>query len=144
MAATNPNSRRALSNRSLQPPSLLSLKPSIRTSSASFKRPRSPDREDALYVQQTKRIRGATTQVAVSTQKEAKKEKQAERDASKQEFKEKYTKAFPKWIFHFDIENINLKTSMINILKSRVQQLDGVSLFPIYASSSSSKLTRRP
>jgi regulatory subunit for Cdc7p protein kinase len=125
MASTSTSSRRALSLKSLQGTANAPNKSGQRVPSASFKRPRSPEAPENSSTAKKARASLALSASALQKEKDAKRERQ-EREQQKQEFKDKYTKAFPSWTFYFDTENISMKTSQINLLRSRVQELGGV------------------
>ncbi|TFK18929.1 hypothetical protein FA15DRAFT_602403 [Coprinopsis marcescibilis] len=121
---TSTSSRRILSARSLQGPSASAGHPtSWRTSSASYKRPRSPDRDETRAT--SKRIRSVSISASQSTQRDIKKDKSTEREQQKLEFKEKYSKAFPNWSFYLDIENIAARECVQDVLIHRIEQLGG-------------------
>ncbi|KAJ2936555.1 hypothetical protein H1R20_g534, partial [Candolleomyces eurysporus] len=125
MATTSTSVRRALSLKSLQASANHPQKSTQRhPSSASFKRPRSPEPTENSSTAKKARASTAISASALQKEKEAKRER-LEREQQKQEFKDKYTRAFPSWTFYFDTENISMKTSQINLLKGRVEQLGG-------------------
>ncbi|KAF6760014.1 Dfp1/Him1, central region-domain-containing protein [Ephemerocybe angulata] len=117
--ASTMSGRRALSTRSLQTPSLSSQKASARPSSASFKRPRSPEPAEHNSASQTKKPRASAS---TST---GKRQERLERDQQKQEFKEKYTRAFPTFRFYFEQDHIALKPTQVNLLIARIEDLGG-------------------
>ncbi|KDR75415.1 hypothetical protein GALMADRAFT_280094 [Galerina marginata CBS 339.88] len=108
MSSFQITSRRPLTNRHLQGPSNPSpAKPHPRTVSGS-KRPRSPDLGDAPPNFTTKRVRATLqdTPTPVPPRDLQKERKHAEREQKATEFRQKYTRAFPTWIFYLDSENI--------------------------------------
>lgn len=123
MASSLPQ-RRPLSSRFLQGPSQPSPTKQVRTVSGS-KRPRSPDHGDASTHPNTKRVR-AITQDSAASRNINKERKHAEREA---EFKQKYTRAFPGWIFYLDSET--LAKNVEHTFRAKILHLGGVSYFLI-------------
>lgn len=124
------SSRRALSNRTQHTPALSVGKGSQgrSNSSASFKRPRSPEPGEHLSASQSKRARGASTSASLREKERRRdKEDRLDKEQQKQEFREKYSKAFPLWTFYFDLDNISMKSSQVKLLTSRIEALGGVS-----------------
>ncbi|EAU91373.2 hypothetical protein CC1G_07408 [Coprinopsis cinerea okayama7 len=115
MATTS--ERRALSTRSMQP-TILPNRPRLLL--PSFKRPRSPERDDSRAAQ--KRVKPTSSNTST---RESKKDRHAEREQQRHEFKEKYTRAFPNWSFYVDCENIQAKQSIVDELILRIEQLGG-------------------
>lgn len=86
------------------------------------KRPHSPETtENGIQ----KRIRTADTTVASGRDKR-KEQKQLEREAKETNFRDKYTRAFPNWVFYFDTDNIGPEVEVLSLEQS-VEQLGGVS-----------------
>lgn len=117
--ATSLPQRRPLSSRFLQGPSQPSPPKQVRAVSGS-KRPRSPDHGDAPH---TKRVR-AITQDSATSRNINKERKNAEREA---EFKQKYTRAFPGWIFYLDSET--LAKNVEHTFRAKILHLGGVGHF---------------
>jgi regulatory subunit for Cdc7p protein kinase len=104
-----------------QPSQLLS--PARQNISRSIsKRPRSPDLERST----AKRTKAAP-QTPVKDREDERERRKAEREAQKEEFRVKYTRHFPSWTFHFDIDHCG-KEGVINDLKGKITQLGGVRL----------------
>lgn len=104
-----------------------------RTPSASAKRPRSPDCVADVFVSQTnpKRVRPAlpepTTTTLADEERKDKEQRRQAREAAKTEFRVKYTRAFPSWVFYFDLDQLDPDTATLrNSLASRVVQLGAV------------------
>ena len=87
----------------------------------SAKRAHSPEPHVEAHGNSSKRAK-PTPEVAAASALE-RKARRAERE---QEFREKYTKAFPNWVFYFDMETVapNLKDA----LGKRVTQMGAVRL----------------
>ena len=112
---------------SLQIPTVLS--PLKRTASSVSKRARSPD---ATAESNSKRVKreslSPSTLAAREDDRKEKERKRAERDAQKQEFRIKYTKAFPGWVFYFNLDLLDPDSASVReYLESKVTQLGGVS-----------------
>ena len=99
MAAAN---RRPLASRalSLQIPNVIS--PLKRSLSGPFKRARSPDTTVESASKRAKAIPPSHT--ARDDERKEKERKRTEREAQKEEFRIKYTRAFPSWVFYFDLD----------------------------------------
>lgn len=111
---------------SLQIPTVLS--PLKRTASGASKRPRSPD---PIAESNSKRVKGGPlspgTLAAREDDRKEKERKRVERDAQKEEFRIKYTKAFPGWVFYFDLDLLDPDSASVReYLESKVIQLGGV------------------
>lgn len=109
-----------------------------RTPSASVKRPRSPEPAgDALVGQtNTKRVRATlaepTNTILPDEERKDKEQRRQAREASKNEFRVKYTRAFPSWVFYFDLDQLDPDVATLrNSLASRVTQLGAVCLYNI-------------
>lgn len=112
---------------SLQIPTVLS--PLKRTASGVSKRARSPD---PAAESNPKRVKGGLpspgTLAARDDDRKEKERKRVERDAQKEEFRIKYTKAFPGWVFYFDLDLLDPDSAPVReYLESKVTQLGGVS-----------------
>jgi len=112
--------RRPLASRFLQGPSQPSPGKQARTVSGS-KRPRSPDHDDAPIHPHTKRVRATTQDCHTTSHKER---KYAEREQKEAEFKQKYTRAFPGWIFYLDSET--LAKNVEHTFRAKILHLGGV------------------
>lgn len=102
-----------------------------RTPSASVKRPRSPEPAGDASGSQTnsKRVRAALAEPATLLDEERKDKEQRRqaREAAKNEFRVKYTRAFPSWVFYFDLDQLDPDIAALrNSLASRVTQLGAV------------------
>lgn len=83
------------------------------------KRSRSPEPSfDSYLSQSSKRIK-ATPPASVNESNERKKEKERMRAENEEEFRSKYTRAFPQWVFYFDIDPVN---SEIAAWKSQLEK----------------------
>ena len=107
-----------------------------RTPSAPVKRPRSPEPAgDAPKRVRSTLAEPSTTTLADEERKDKEQRRQA-REATKNEFRIKYTRAFPSWVFYFDLDQLDPDTAALrNLLASRVTQLGAVCLFDIFFSS---------
>ena len=125
--------RRPLAPRSLHvyPPTTLKA---TRTASGSAKRARSPDLVgDNIAIQATPPKRCKATQPSPSQVLNAPREpkereaRKAEREAQKAEFREKYTRAFPGWVFHFDLDVLDPESAVTRrTLENQVSLLGAV------------------
>jgi regulatory subunit for Cdc7p protein kinase len=126
--------RRPLTSRPIQTPIAISpFKTSARVVSSTAKRARSPEPAgDAGIIQTTvKRARAIPpspiNHVAREEDRKEKDRRKAERDAQKAEFRLKYTRAFPTWVFYFDLDALDPEsTSNRDTLEAQVVQLGGV------------------
>lgn len=107
-----------------------------RTPSASSKRPRSPEPSGDALASQTnpKRVRATHADANGGTQpdeeRKDKDHKRQAREAAKSEFRVKYTRAFPSWVFYFDLDQLDPDTAALrSSLASRVTQLGAVCLY---------------
>lgn len=107
-----------------------------RTPSASVKRARSPEPTgDALASQtSTKRVRATLAEPITTTlpdeERKDKEQRRQTREAVKNEFRVKYTRAFPSWVFYFDLDQLDPDTAALrSSLASRVTQLGAVCLY---------------
>ncbi|KAH7888787.1 Dfp1/Him1, central region-domain-containing protein [Phlebopus sp. FC_14] len=122
--------RRPLTTRQLQLPFRLSpQKLSSRTSLVTVKRPRSPEAPGDVFSVQanSKRARAATESTAATTHDEERREREQRRqarEAAKVEFRVKYTRAFPSWVFYFDLDQLDPESAALrNSLATRVTYL---------------------
>lgn len=118
--------RRPLAARalSLQIPAVVS--PLKRTISGVHKRARSPEAITEARSKRAKMLSPHTVAVREEERKERDRKK-IERDAQKEEFRIKYTRAFPSWVFYFDLDNHDPDSgSAKEYLESKVCQLGGV------------------
>ncbi|TCD62599.1 hypothetical protein EIP91_006645 [Steccherinum ochraceum] len=90
---------------------------------SSIKRAHSPEPREDVYSHPSKRAKPATAAAAASTSKEepSRKSKSESRLAKEAEFRDKYTRAFPKWKFYFDIDDVN--AAKRDDLKSRILEM---------------------
>lgn len=100
--------RRPLANRSTQACSPLR---SMRVASGS-KRARSPDPFDtSTHNQTSKRVKSINPPPAISNRNSTRDKKHVEREQQKAEFRDKYTRAFPGFIFCFDEQSLGAGAS---------------------------------
>ncbi|PFH51982.1 hypothetical protein AMATHDRAFT_2471 [Amanita thiersii Skay4041] len=107
----------------------LSYRPSQPVDSTSSKRARSPDPDDSVTAVQ-KRVRASPTIPSPVTHdrslRQATRERRlAERELQKAEFRDKYRRAFPSWIFYFDLDHIDHDRASIPSFEARIQELEG-------------------
>lgn len=111
---------------SLQIPSIIS--PLKRTVSGASKRARSPDGAGDLTSKRAKG--GPLSPNTLAIREEERKERERrkmEREAQKEEFRVKYTRAFPTWVFYFDLDLLDPDSaSAREYLEGKVTQLGGV------------------
>jgi regulatory subunit for Cdc7p protein kinase len=128
-------SRRPLAPRPLHLhiPAVLPQLKTTRTSSVSVKRARSPDIGDNNAIQATppKRVKPAQpSPVQVANLAHDTKDREArkvEREAQKAEFRLKYTRAFPTWVFHFDLDVLDPESAAVRkTLENKVSLLGAV------------------
>ncbi|KAG1864063.1 Dfp1/Him1, central region-domain-containing protein [Suillus tomentosus] len=101
MPTTN---RRPLSTRTLPlqvPPTMSPFKQGVRSASLLLKRPRSPDPAADASI---KRVRPTPTEATHGEDRKDKERRRVERETQKAEFRFKYTRAFPAWVFYFDLD----------------------------------------
>lgn len=99
-----------------------------RTPSASVKRPRSPEPASQTNA---KRVKATLAEPVATTlpdeERKDKEQRRQAREAAKNEFRVKYTRAFPSWVFYFDLDQLDPDTAALrNSLASRVTQLGAV------------------
>jgi len=109
---------------SLQIPSIISpLKRSV------SKRARSPD--PALETISKRAKNGPPSPGTLADREDERRERErrkTEREAQKEEFRIKYTRAFPTWVFYFDLDLLDPDSpSAKEYLQAKVSQLGGVS-----------------
>ncbi|KAF8444509.1 Dfp1/Him1, central region-domain-containing protein [Boletus edulis BED1] len=95
-----------------------------RTPSAPVKRPRSPEPAGDA----PKRVRATLGEPVTTTlpdeERKDKEQRRQAREAAKNEFRVKYTRAFPSWVFYFDLDQLDPDIAALrNSLVSRVTQL---------------------
>ncbi|OJA14498.1 hypothetical protein AZE42_04452 [Rhizopogon vesiculosus] len=121
-------SRRPLSTRTLPlqvPPSMSPSKP-ITRSSQLVKRPRSPDLTGDLTEHQSivKRVRAAPAEATHGEDHRDRDRRRVERELQKADFRVKYTRAFPGWVFYFDLDLLDPESaSLRSSLAARVLHL---------------------
>ena len=88
-----------------------------------------------MFVNQTnpKRVRATpaepTTTTVPDEERKDKEQKRQTREAAKNEFRVKYTRAFPSWVFYFDLDQLDPDAAALrSLLASRVTQLGAVRL----------------
>ncbi|KAG5653616.1 hypothetical protein H0H81_011842 [Sphagnurus paluster] len=115
--------RRPLTNRSHQS----TLSPVKPQRTASTKRPRSPEPPvDPLVSRPSfKRVKATDPSPAPKTKEKQSKDarKLLEREQQKAEFKEKYTRAFPNFIFYFD--ELNIPPDALDMYEEMIDELGG-------------------
>jgi hypothetical protein len=111
---------------SLQIPSVVS--PLRRSVSVASKRPRSPDPPGETTSKRAKNgLPSLGILAAHEDERKEKERKKTEREAQKEEFRIKYTRAFPSWVFYFDLDLVDPDSaSAREYLEAKVSQLGGV------------------
>ena len=111
--------------------------------SSSFKRTRSPEPGDSLSAKRSKAA-VENTRALVPTRDDARKREGKETKDSKddrerkriereEEFRVKYTRAFPNWIFYFDLDSLESDTALVRKeLEKTVLHMGAVSISRIY------------
>jgi regulatory subunit for Cdc7p protein kinase len=124
MPTTN---RRPLSTRTLPlqvPPTMSPVKQGVRSASLLLKRPRSPD---PAAEESVKRVRPTPTEATHGDDRKDKERRRVERETQKAEFRIKYTRAFPGWVFYFDLDLSDPESAALrNSLAARVVHLKSV------------------
>jgi regulatory subunit for Cdc7p protein kinase len=119
--------RRPLAPRALSLQIPLVVSPLKRTVSGASKRARSPDPAGDMN---SKRAKGPPSPGTLAAREDERKEKErrkTEREAQKEEFRIKYTRAFPSWVFYFDLDLLDPDSaSAREYLEAKVCQLGGV------------------
>ncbi|KAK0461411.1 Dfp1/Him1, central region-domain-containing protein [Desarmillaria tabescens] len=87
-----------------------------------IKRPRSPE-IDATVEFKRQRAAGPDTSAPKYKDKERRHTERAQKD---KEFKDKYSRAFPTFTFHFDLSHLEPDTGLRKSLEARIVQLGGV------------------
>ena len=100
-----------------------------RTPSTTVKRPRSPEPTGDA----PKRVRATLAEPIATTlpdeERKDKEQRRQAREATKNEFRVKYTRAFPSWVFYFDLDQLDPDIAALrSSLVSRVTQLGAVCL----------------
>jgi hypothetical protein len=126
-------SRRPLSTRTLplQVPSTMSpSKPAgLRSASMLIKRPRSPDPTGEFTEHQAtvKRVRAAPAEATDGEDHRDRERRRVERELQKADFRVKYTRAFPGWVFYFDLDLLDPESAALrSSLAARVMHLKAV------------------
>lgn len=125
-------SRRPLSTRTPQlqvPPTMSPSKPGICLASQLAKRPRSPDTTAELTDHQAtvKRVRAAPVEATHGEDHRDRERRRMERELQKADFRVKYTRAFPGWVFYFDLDLLDPESAALrSSLAARVVHLKAV------------------
>ena len=143
MATAAPLPRNPLATRPQQHNTGMSISPCrtiLKKSSVALKRPLSPEPADTPTDHSSKRVKTTPSAPVVqesptpaaAARMEAKKEKERKREKERlqreEEFKVKYSRAFPSWVFYFDLDSGNPETASIrNHLEKRVGFMGAVS-----------------
>ena len=111
----------------------------LKRTDRALKRPHSPEPVETPTDHSSKRVKTTPSAPvvqesptpAVAARAEAKKEKERRREKERiqreEEFKAKYSRAFPNWVFYFDLESGNPETASIrNHLEKRVSYMGAV------------------
>jgi regulatory subunit for Cdc7p protein kinase len=125
--------RRALTTRSLRPHAFPGISPQkvMRVASGSTKRPRSPDQlgEHQATPKRVKAVPSPSCQLNRDEDRKGREQRRAEREAQKTEFRVKYTRAFPTWVFYFDLDIIVPENAATRrSLETKVSSLGAVRL----------------
>ncbi|KAI1796461.1 Dfp1/Him1, central region-domain-containing protein [Ganoderma leucocontextum] len=136
MATAAPLPRNPLATRPQQHNTGMSISPcrtTLKKTSLALKRPLSPEPADTPTDHSSKRVKTTPSAPVVqesptpaaAARMQAKKEKERRRDKERvqreEEFKIKYSRAFPSWVFYFDLDSGNPETASIkNHLEKRV------------------------
>lgn len=108
---------------SISPCQTVSRKPTA------VKRPRSPEpTKDEIVPQSIKRFKPVVDPTGPSaSREETKKEKERRRAEREEEFRIKYRRAFPNFVFYFDLDTINTEIGALRVnLERRVLHLGAV------------------
>ncbi|KAL0956061.1 hypothetical protein HGRIS_002230 [Hohenbuehelia grisea] len=134
--------RRPLATRTALLPQCLSPMKQTRTVSGS-KRERSPDPSNDLAPKTLKRVKATTT--TLGNQEEDRERKRVEREQARLEFKEKYSKAFPKFKFYFDTDTIESASllALRDDLEFKILRLGG-SIEDFFSKEITHFITNRP
>ncbi|KIJ18843.1 hypothetical protein PAXINDRAFT_109208 [Paxillus involutus ATCC 200175] len=121
-----------------------------RTSSVSIKRPRSPEPAGDILTTQTnpKRVRATPTEAApvpgADEERREKEQRRQARETARNEFRFKYTRAFPSWVFYFDLDQLDPETAALrNSLVSRVLHL-GARVEDFFSNGITHLITNQP
>ncbi|TFK72141.1 hypothetical protein BDN72DRAFT_836756 [Pluteus cervinus] len=119
----HPFARPVIRHVAANPPVVKLSKPPRSTS----KRARSPEppHDITLAQQASKRARCNSTTAPPVAGRGDKESRQAEREQKETEFKEKYSRAFPSWTFHFDLDHLNSASGTLKDFKTRIHHLGG-------------------
>ncbi|KAK0212983.1 Dfp1/Him1, central region-domain-containing protein [Desarmillaria ectypa] len=90
-----------------------------------IKRPRSPEVSHMDGAVEFKRQRAAGTDISAPKYKD-KERRHTERAQKDKEFKDKYSRAFPTFTFHFDLSHLEPDTGLRKSLEARIVQLGGI------------------
>ncbi|KAG1735089.1 Dfp1/Him1, central region-domain-containing protein [Suillus paluster] len=95
----------------------------FRSASLLAKRPRSPDHAGETP-ETVKRVRAAPAEATHGEDRKDKERRRVEREAQKAEFRLKYTRAFPGWVFYFDLDLLDPESAALrDSLAARVMHL---------------------
>lgn len=105
----------------------------------STKRPRSPDLLGEMHTHQTtpKRVKATPPSPSRTMKRDddrkQREQRKVEREAQKTEFRVKYTRAFPSFVFHFDLDTLDPESAATRRnLESKVSSLGAVCFFVAY------------
>lgn len=143
MATAAPLPRNPLATRPQQHNTGMSISPcrtALKKTSAAIKRPLSPEPAETLTDHSSKRVKTTPSAPmvqesptpAAAARMEARKDKERRREKERvqreEEFRIKYSRAFPNWVFYFDLDSGNPETALIrNHLEKRVGFMGAVS-----------------
>ncbi len=143
MATAAPLPRNPLATRPQQHNTGMSISPcrsTLKKTSVALKRPLSPEPADTPTDHSSKRVKTTPSAPVVqesptpaaAARMEARKDKDRRREKERvqreEEFKVKYSRAFPSWVFYFDLDSGNPETASIrNHLEKRVGFMGAVS-----------------
>lgn len=100
------------------------FKQGVRSASLLLKRPRSPDPAADASI---KRVRPTPTEATHGEDRKDKERRRVERETQKAEFRFKYTRAFPAWVFYFDLDLSDPESAALrDSLVARVVHLKSV------------------
>lgn len=104
----------------------LNLGPAVSPFNA--KRARSPDGGDTPQAGSKRQKAVPSPAPALAPAEREKDRRRADREAQKEEFRVKYRKAFPAWLFYFNIDVTDDEKDAVRTLQARVSALGGVRL----------------
>jgi regulatory subunit for Cdc7p protein kinase len=88
--------------------------------SSSVKRTRSPEPSDVLSVKRSKALQDSSRSAIPIRDdarrretKEPKEERERKRNEREEEFRVKYSRAFPNWVFYFDLDALEPETAVL-------------------------------